>query len=565
MLLKVTGTKSGLARPKFCWDYEADDVQRVTCSKHTLWQVSFPKDTAQTDEFNTAPTIMGPTRYNASSCCLPCCHSEAFYNEYCKRKKLRSGEEDDRGSFKECCPHRLAGNDVPSERNWTWTPVECAGGTTGGPDAAAQSGQFGRSGASAQSPWKWVPSGLSVRAVEPWYKESQSSGHWANLVFPNSDWWDGSLPQRYKTDAPKGHQIADFVGAVLKYQVFCAHLALPSKLLYDEHQPRPHHQPPRPFSDATMQRWVSDLFSAWLKDELQLPLEAQRLADGSTTKRVPPAAFEYGGAKEICAQLPSVVNYVSGCDCRLTPQCTSTTEHKFTYFFGSTGVVAEENIKSPVPTSCSYFRQLEAFDNFGVSGYNPLVDIVRTSPTKRAGIDLSYHVNLTALHQMQNLTELGKYKLRERMRAGMVTKWNDGLDTIDAATGEPRVWTEYYQECRPTRCFYEKVQESTLVARLVVLLSAFGGLVIILKSAAPLLVLVLDKLLHKQTPEERASVVENRKAAAVAGGGLGKSFSFKVQRIGAAVAEAGAPLSATSTRNLFAKSAARNNKVVPQR
>merc|ERR1711907_102946 len=121
---------------------------------------------------------------------------------------------------------------------------------------------------------------------------------------------------------------------------------------------------------------------------------------------------------------------------------------------------------------------------------------------------------------------------------------------------------EYYQECRPTRCFYEKVQESTLVARLVVLLSAFVGLVIILKSAAPLLVLVLDKLLHKETPEERASVVENRKAAAVAGGGLGKSFSFKVQRIGAAVAEAGAPLSATSTRNLFAKSAARNNKVV---
>ena len=27
-----------------------------------------------------------------------------------------------------------------------------------------------------------------------------------------------------------------------------------------------------------MQRWVSDLFFAWLKGELQLPLEAQKLA-----------------------------------------------------------------------------------------------------------------------------------------------------------------------------------------------------------------------------------------------------------------------------------------------
>ena len=525
--------------------------------------MSFPKD--ETNMFATAPTVRGPTLYNASSCCLPCCHSEDFYNTHCTRKKLASGNEvEQRASFKECCPHRLAGSDVSSDSNWTWTPLKCAGGTTGGPTATAQNGQFGDSGASATLPWGWVPTALNVRATEPWYNESQSSGHWANLVFPNSDWWDGSLPQRYKPDAPKGHQIADFVGAVLKYQVFCAQLSLPSKLLYDEHQPRPHHQPPRPYSDATMQRWVSDLFFAWLKGELQLPLEAQKLADGSMTKRVPPAAFEYGGAKEICAELPSVVNYVSGCDCRLTPQCTSTTEHKFTYFFGSTGVVAEENIHSPVPTSCSYFRQLEAFDNFGVSGYDPLVDIVRTAPSKRAGIALSYHVNLTALHKMQNLTELGKYRLRARMRAGMVTQWNDGLDTIDAATGEPRVWTEYYEECRPTRCFYEKVQESTLVARLVVLLSAFGGLVIILKSAAVAVVAVLDSLLHKETDEEHKSVIENRKAAAVAGGGLGKSFSFKVQRIGAAVAEAGAPLSAASTRNFVAKSAGRN-KVAPAR
>ena len=78
------------------------------------------------------------------------------------------------------------------------------------------------------------------------------------------------------------------------------------------------------------------------------------------------------------------------------------------------------------------------------------------------------------------------------------------------------------------------------------------------------MVAVLDSLLHKETDEEHKSVIENRKAAAVAGGGLGKSFSFKVQRIGAAVAEAGAPLSATSTRNLVAKSAGRN-KVAPAR
>lgn len=325
--------------------------------------------------------------------------------------------------------------------------------------------------------------------------------------------------------------------SVLKYQVFCVQQGLPMRLLYDEHEPRRgRNAPPRPFSDATVQRWVGDLFDEWLRGDLALPLEQRRRADGSPVTQVPPAAREYGGSAALCARLPSVVNYVSNCDCKLEPQCNSTTEHRLLYFFGSRGIIAQFGIRSPAPTSCSYFRQLELLqDTDGVKGYNPLIDVVRNAtPHRRAGVALSYEYRLSDFFGHQNRSN--NETLRDLMEKAFVDRWESSIqfkDTRPGLTDQPRVWTRYYSECNPTQCFYEKAQEVNTLNRLLYLLSLIGGLVAIMAPGAQGVVNVLDAVFYKPSAEGVAEAERNEAAMAVTHGEI--SFERKVRDTGRAI------------------------------
>eukprot|EP00937_MAST-01D_sp_MAST-1D-sp2_P000596 g596.t1 len=276
-----------------------------------------------------------------------------------------------------------------------------------------------------------------------------------------------------------------------------------------------------------MQRWVSDLFEDWLGGRLVLPMRV--MPDGS--QHVHPAGSDFGGTRRLCKRLPSVMNYVSGCNCKLTPQCTSRTEHKYTYFFGSSGIIAEENIPSPVPTSCSYFRQLEQFKDEGLRGYNPRIDMLNStlgSGARRAGVTLSYMLNLT------EILDEKPYDLRTRMHAGMVARWDPALDYMDAGTGMTKVWSDYYDECRPRRCYYEKVTEASLVSYLVVLLSLVGGLVPLLKSASRGAAIVLFKVCGDADKTAKDDAKEKRPLSLVKGR---SPFSFRVAQMTDSVIE----------------------------
>jgi hypothetical protein len=78
--------------------------------------------------------------------------------------------------------------------------------------------------------------------------------------------------------------------------------------------------------------------------------------DGNINLVVP--EHEYGQSDGLCAKVPSVVNYVSACDCKENPLCESSTVDRFTYYF-SMETIVKETIKAPVTISCRSFRQLE--------------------------------------------------------------------------------------------------------------------------------------------------------------------------------------------------------------
>ena len=120
-----------------------------------------------------------------------------------------------------------------------------------------------------------------------------------------------------------------------------------------------------------MKRWMTDLFKQWATGALPLELEGGRVPFDtkedntdcySTTNS---SCEDYGKGREICARLPSVVNYVSECDCYAEPMCMSSIEHKYTFFVGTARIVEERNLRTPVPITCSYFRQLEVLADPG--------------------------------------------------------------------------------------------------------------------------------------------------------------------------------------------------------
>ena len=121
---------------------------------------------------------------------------------------------------------------------------------------------------------------------------------------------------------------------------------------------------------------MTSLFASWATGELKLPLDTA--GNVIFDNRVNASAIrDFGQGRQICAKLPSVVNYVSECDCYAEPMCESSIEHKYTFFVGTKAVVSDLNIKSPVPVACSYFRQLEVLANESKSilGYTPYTDI----------------------------------------------------------------------------------------------------------------------------------------------------------------------------------------------
>ena len=359
-----------------------------------------------------------------------------------------------------------------------------------------------------------------------WDNATQSPSPWTNVLKVTDSWWNGRLPERSEQGPPRGHQISDFVTAVLKYQVYCAQRSLPTAPLYDPEASRTN-GPPAPFSDAAMQQWVADLFNDFLTGALRLPL----IINAAGLKEVPSALLEFGGAKEICAKLPSVTNYVSGCDCRVDPQCVSRKEHKFTFFFGSKGIIAELNMDSPVPTSCSYFRQLEAFEKMGVKNYQPLIDITRTNARKIAGVNVSYNVNLTDLVELRGVKW---YSLRDRLQAAMVKKWNPAFDYREPETNATSVWSEYLRQCEPTRCYYFQKQTNSLATKLGLFLAIIGGLVALLKPAINGAVNgIANKLvgkpkdiseLHMQKSEELVATLSPKPKLGALGSSMGSSM-----------------------------------------
>ena len=125
-----------------------------------------------------------------------------------------------------------------------------------------------------------------------------------------------------------------------------------------------------------MKRWVKTLFTRWATGDLKLPLDAAgnvAFDDRADATKI----RDFGQGKQLCAQLPSVVNYVSECDCYAEPMCESSIEHKYTFFVGTKAVVSDLSIRSPVPVACSYFRQLEVLANESkaILGYTPYTDI----------------------------------------------------------------------------------------------------------------------------------------------------------------------------------------------
>jgi len=302
--------------------------------------------------------------------------------------------------------------------------------------------------------------------------------------------WDGRLPDKFEVGAPTGMQLRNFTIAVTKWQAYCARNQMPSLPLYDSSLPG------KPaLEDSVVQAWVSDLFDQWLLSRLQLPMkqvwnncsltwETAVLyeADGSQI------ATEYGEGAKICARLPSAVNFVSACDCHANPQCESATWNKYTYFLGTKSVVADYNISSALPVSCSYFRMLELLnttrqngsylnaDN-SQSGYTPLTDITRQFSDRRTRTS-GVHTGFTASEKwhLDNSGVQEPYNLRKALSSAMVRKWyQEGLIDHEALAS-------YYEQCSPYDCYYDERPDLTLIQFITVMLGLIGGLVAMVRS-----------------------------------------------------------------------------------
>jgi len=277
------------------------------------------------------------------------------------------------------------------------------------------------------------------------------------------DLWLGSAPLRYDRGVPRGKQITGFTRAIHKYQAYCAENNLKSMPLYEEDDQRLPGVVPAPFDEATLKEWTSTLMGQWLRDELPLPLDEEG--------NVPFRGKDFGKGAQVCAKLPSFVNYVSDCNCKIDPQCESPTMHKYVWFVGLREMFRVDNIVSPIPTSCSYFRQLEILNETGIDSFTPHSDYVMRESTfgLSANMILDYDVDVNYHEKVAT-----PYPLRQKLQAAMVTNWDEGLTDFE------KVYKRYYDQCSPAECYYEKAQVKEFGFYMNAFILAFGGLATIL-------------------------------------------------------------------------------------
>ena len=134
------------------------------------------------------------------------------------------------------------------------------------------------------------------------------------------------------------------------------------------------------------------------------------------------------------------------------------------------------NISSPVPTSCSYFRQLEILNETGVDSFHPNSDYV----LREGNFQLSDNMrpNLAYNVSVQNHPAISApFPLRQKLESAMVDSWDEGLGDFE------KVYRRYYDKCQPQECYYEKIQEKTHTFYFNHFVLVFGGLATIMMAA----------------------------------------------------------------------------------
>lgn len=302
----------------------------------------------------------------------------------------------------------------------------------------------------------------------------QPPRHFGNLCGSkgSDELWTGMYPTRHARHFPLGKQIALFTTAMHRYQAYCAKHNLRSMPLYNgssEQRPSP------AWSEPHVKAWTTRLFDEWLTGDLYLPL--------TDRKEVPLEGQDYGKGRQICARLPSIVNWVSDCDCKLHPQCESLKVHKYTHFFGTRQILQENNISAPTRLACSYFRQLEVLSEDGIDSFHPHSDytLKKTKRNPTSGVPKLSRLNLDFDVQLEGHTAVPKpYPLRRALEEAMVKEWHDGLEK---KTEEDKVFRRYYDECGPFDCYYDEQRDKDFSYYWQAFILAFGGLATVLIAA----------------------------------------------------------------------------------
>jgi len=377
-------------------------------------------------------------------CVYDCCQSEEYYNANCANVLVRADENRwfEKGNFNYCCG--LADDDPTFKLSPTKVKRNVVDMVSSPP----------RKFTDEENEW-----GLRIPR------------HYGDLckTSNSADLYTGVLPKRFRIDAPFGMQIGLFTTSMHKYQAYCAKNNYLSMPLYDQTADRKPGQPPPAFSEEYVKEWSTRLMNEWLSGDLYLPL--------TDAKEVPLEGVDYGKGKALCARLPSVVNWVSDCNCQADAQCISYDVHKYTFFFGTRTVMEEKNIRAATALSCSYFRQLEILNETGIDSFHPHSDytLKATSENPQIGtpklsrLHLDYDV---PLHNHPHVPQ--PYPLRQTLEQGMIKAWHDGLDQPD------QVFKRYFDACQPEECYYDKKQQKDETFYIQYFILAFGGLATIL-------------------------------------------------------------------------------------
>lgn len=194
----------------------------------------------------------------------------------------------------------------------------------------------------------------------------------------------------------------------------------------------------------------------------------------------------------------------------------SSIEHKYTFFVGTARVVTEQNLRTPVPITCSYFRQLEvlADPTKAIKGYTPYTDITLRrycrpdkgvpqcpagytgagnichnvdDPSKSAKVICSDGSEPTTMPlqlgfniALENISSIPKpFDLRYNLERALVKSWDHKLHYRDQIEG---IYQSYYEMCKPQNCFYDVPQEREFATIATIFLGIVGGLAAIVRA-----------------------------------------------------------------------------------